>query len=154
MSIAAWRIFKARHAATAFTGKGAREFGGRWNSRGTSVIYCAGAQSLAALELLVHLSSLQVLEEYQMVRVEFDDGLIERLDAGVLPTTWRDYPAPATLAAIGDAWAINGRSVVLQIPSALVPDENNYLLNPTHPDFRKLKVGKPQSFQFDRRLAK
>lgn len=153
MSVVAWRIVKRRLARTAFDGEGARRFGGRWNSKGVAVIYLAQSQSLAALEILVHIDSPQLLERYVAVPVSIDPTLITRIELSSLPKNWKTYPPPKKITAIGDDWVAAARSVVLQVPSVIVPLENNYLLNPRHPDFRKLQIGKPVPFKFDPRLA-
>ncbi len=153
MTLTAWRITKRKHARDAFTGEGAREFGGRWNNPGTAMVYTAESQSLAALEMLVHLDSPELLQKYVLIGVEIDDELVTQLDMSRLPRNWRDDPPPAQVRAIGDEWVVSGSSAVLRVPSALVPGENNFLLNPQHPDFAKLRIGKPLSFRFDPRLG-
>ena len=149
-----WRIYKPRHASTAFTGEGARLFGGRFNSKGTAVVYTAGTASLAAMEMLVHLQATDLLAEYRICPVEFDDALVRTLDRVDLPRSWRRSPPPTSVRAIGDAWVAGAGSVVLKVPSAVVDLEHNYLLNPGHPDFRRVAVGKPRRFLFDPRLIK
>ncbi len=79
MTVTAWRIFKPKHAAAAFTGEGARLYGGRWNSKGTAVVYAAGSAALAALELLVHLAPQRMLELYQLCDVTFDEKIVEQM---------------------------------------------------------------------------
>ncbi len=152
MSITAWRICKKNHSNVAFDGEGARQFGGRWNNPGTAVVYVAESQSLAALELLVHLHSADLLGKYVLIPVEIDESLIVQLDRDLLPKTWRSDPAPAQVKSAGDEWAQSGKSVALRVPSTLVPDESNFLLNPRHAEFSKLHRGAPISFQFDSRL--
>lgn len=152
MSITAWRITKRKHIKAAFSGSGARKYGGRWNSPGTSIVYTSESQSLAVLEMLVHLEQPDLLQRYVLIGVTIDETLIEKLDRSRLPRHWRAAP-PAELRAIGDEWASHHTSVALQVPSALVPAENNLLLNPAHADFQKLVIGNPVSFAFDERLA-
>ena len=153
MIITAWRITKRKHARNAFSGEGAREFGGRWNNPGSAVVYTAQYQSLAALEMLVHLDSSELLQKYVLIAVEFDESLITRVESSALPRQWRSEPPPSEVRLIGDEWILSGTSAVLQVPSALVPGESNFLLNPGHKDFAKLSFGKPLSFRFDPRLA-
>jgi RES domain-containing protein len=147
-----WRITKSAQAASAFDGEGARLHGGRWNSPGTSVVYTAQSEALAALELLVHLQSSQLLLAYCSIAADFDASLIEAVDPASLPGNWREYPAPAALQTIGDRWVAEQRSLVLQVPSAIVPSEVNYLLAPQHPDFRRVALSKPKPFTLDPRL--
>jgi RES domain-containing protein len=151
--VTAWRITKRKRIRSAFSGEGASEFGGRWNNAGTAIVYTAQSQSLAALEMLVHLDSSELLEKYVLLGADFDQSLIRSIEPSALPRNWRSDPAPASLRSIGDDWILAGTSVVLRVPSALVPEENNYLLNPGHRDFARVRVGKPVAFRFDPRLA-
>jgi RES domain-containing protein len=149
----AWRISKQKHARTAFSGDGARLYGGRWNSPGVPVVYVAESQSLAVLEVLVHLDAPALLEKYVFLEVGFDASLVTDLDRNSLPKNWQSDPVPEAIQAIGDRWVLSGDSAVLRVPSILVPEESNFLLNPRHPDFRKIGVSRPQPFRFDPRLA-
>jgi RES domain-containing protein len=148
-----WRIVNHKHEKTAFTGEGARLYGGRWNSPGTPMVYAAQSQSLAILEMLVHLDSPELLKKYVLFGVEIDADLITALDWSLLPKDWQANPVPANVQAVGDAWIASRSSLALSVPSALVPGECNFLLNPLHPKFSKLKIRKPVPFQFDPRLA-
>ena len=145
----AWRMVKEKPAATAFRGEGAWLYGGRWNSAGTSVVYTSGSQALAALESLVHLNP-PVIFKYLAIPIEFDDALVEKVAA--LPADWTEEPPPPATKAIGDLWVKEARSAVLELPSVIILGEPNYLLNPAHPDFQKIIIGKPQPFSFDPRL--
>jgi RES domain-containing protein len=147
----AWRIVKAKYAATAFSGEGASRTGGRWNSRGVWLVYASSSRALAALESLVHLNP-PIVFNYVMMRVSFADDLVERIAPADLPANWQEQPAPPWTKSIGDLWVKEARSAVLQVPSVVIPAEWNYLLNPAHSDFRKLKIGKPEPFAFDPRL--
>src|SRR5207302_7463078 len=126
--VTAWRIIKRKHARSAFTGEGSRRFGGRWNNPGVSMVYTAQSQALAALEMLVHLDSADLLQKYVVFEIGIDEALITRADRALLPKNWRADPPPAKVRAIGDAWVSAGSSVALQVPSTLVPSEFNYLL--------------------------
>ena len=147
----AWRIVKEKHAATAFNGEGARLYGGRWNSAGVSLIYTSGTKALVALESLVHLNP-PVIFKYLAIPIEFDNALVEKIAPDTLPADWTDEPPPPSTKDIGDTWVKEGRSTVLEIPSVIIPGEANYLLNPAHPDFKKIVIGKPEPFSFDPRL--
>ena len=153
MILTAWRMTKRKHARTAFSGEGARQFGGRWNHPGVPMVYAAETRSLAALEILVHLGSAELLEKYVLFEVGIDEALITRVEADKLPKNWKANPPPEKLRALGDEWILSVSSVVLQVPSALIPGESNFLLNPRHPDFSRLRLGKPVSFDFDPRLS-
>jgi len=153
VTVTAWRITKRKHARHAFSGEGAREFGGRWNNPGTAVVYTAQSQSLATLEMLVHLDSADLLEKYVLLAADFDQSLVKVVDASNLPRNWRADPPPAQVRSIGDEWVLGGSSAVLQVPSVLVSGENNFLLNPGHQDFARIRFGKPLAFRFDARLG-
>jgi len=154
VAITAWRIVKARHAANAFDGKGARLEGGRWNSPGTPVVYTSGSAALAALELLVHLGRGSILNAYVLIACTVEEALVSRLDQKRLPNNWRSYPAPPELQLIGDEWVKAGTSAVLEVPSAVIATDANYVLNPLHPDFRAIRTSGPQRFEYDPRLLK
>jgi RES domain-containing protein len=102
--------------------------------------------------MLVHLGAGAVLDSYVLIRCDFDDALVTAVNAAALPSTWRMFPSPPQLAAVGDAWVSAARSAVLRVPSAIVPSESNYLLNPQHPEFTRIRIGSPTSFSFDPRL--
>jgi RES domain-containing protein len=151
----AWRICARKHARTAFSGEGARLYGGRWNPPGVALVYCAATLSLAALELLVDLDPEEAPGGLTAVQAVIPDTLrIHRIEVGILPRNWRRYPAPLSLPDIGSAWITGGLSPVLSVPSAVIPKENNYLLNPAHPDFRHIKINPPAAFHFDPRMWK
>ena len=149
-----FRIVKLRHAATAFDGEGAWRHGGRWNSRGTRMVYTAESRALALLEILTHTHNPDLLEAYAVIEVEFDAALVMALRDDDLPADWRAFPLPAAVQAIGDRWAADNVSVLLRVPSVLVPEEFNYLLNPAHAGFAKLRLGEPQPLAVDARLAR
>jgi RES domain-containing protein len=152
LKITVWRIFKKKHQAFAFTGEGARRFGGRWNSKGVAVVYASQSPALAALEMLVHLEAQHLRQAYLFAPISFDSSLIEHFDLDQLPKTWRKDPPPRALRDIGDEWVAGARSVVLRVPSAIIASESNYLLNPSHPSFKKCAFGAVVPFRFDPRL--
>ena len=151
--VRAWRIVKTRYADHAFTGEGARLYGGRWTSPGVRAVYTSSSLSLATLEILVHLQGSGPLVSYSVCSVDFPEALLEDLDAGALPKNWREYPAPVELQKLGDAWIRGGSSVVLRVPSVVVPWEHNYLLNPVHPDFPTLQFSRLEPFDMEPRLV-
>jgi RES domain-containing protein len=148
----AWRIVRAQRAATAFTGEGARLYGGQWSSPGVRVEYVSERQSTAALETLVHVLPAAVRDRYKIFRVEWPDELTEHFPARKLPRDWRASPPSGATMHIGDVWVRERRSVALALPSAVAPDDTNFLLNPEHPDFVKIRIASPASFEFDPRL--
>jgi RES domain-containing protein len=148
-----WRLTKTKHLTTAWDGEGAKKAGGRWNSLGVAVIYTSGSLSLALVEILVHLTG-EILPAYSALRVEFEESLVRIVAPAALPANWRDSPPPPETQAIGDRWVADLTSAVLQVPSVVVPDEFNYVLNPSHPDFRRVTIGPPSAFPFDPRLRR
>ena len=148
-----WRLITARFAQSAFTGEGARRYGGRWNRKGIPLVYTSCSQSLAMLEMLVQDDPLRA--RYVMIQARIPRGVtIERVAPEALPADWRELAARERLQAIGTAWAVQSSSAVLAVPSAVIPAESNYLLNPLHPAFAKIESGKPQAFVTDLRLIK
>jgi RES domain-containing protein len=152
--IAAWRICKSRYAAQAFDGEGARVYGGRWNSPGTRVAYASESVALATLEVLVGLQDTSLLTSYSLIKVEFPEELMERLDRRRLPSDWSQHPPTPETQRIGDLWVAEARSAVLQVPSAVVEAEHNYLLNPAHQRFGRIVVHRPKPFRLDPRLLR
>ena len=147
----AWRIVKRAHLHLAFSREGAKRTGGRWNSPGLAMIYTSEHKSLAVLEVLVHLDLLD-MAHYLTFQIEFDRSLVETLDHADLPRGWRAEMPAQSARRIGDAWIQQARSAILAVPSAIVPEEINLLLNPAHPAFKRIRVGKPTPFTFDPRL--
>lgn len=152
--ITSWRIATAEYAATAFDGEGARLYGGRWNSPAVSVVYTASSAALAALELLVRIKRREPLRKYMLFACSFDEALVERVEREKLPAGWRGHPAPAALPALGDRWIREARTAVLEVPSAIIETESNYLLNPAHPRFTQIAVADPIAFALDVRLLR
>ncbi|MEJ7712564.1 MAG: RES domain-containing protein [Pyrinomonadaceae bacterium] len=128
-------------------------FGGRWNTRGTRIVYAAGSLALAALEMLVHLDDDSMLFEYSFVPAKVPPELILPVEKyRALPKNWSASPAPLAIQRIGDGWAHESASAVLEVPTSIIPLEKNYLLNPSHADFSRIELGEPQGFVFDGRL--
>lgn len=150
-----WRIVKLRWTASAFDGEGAAKTGNRWNSKGVRMVYTSSTLSLAALELLVHADPSQLhAVAYVALAAEVPDHLIAaRPSPAALPADWRAYPAPGALQRQGDDWVRGASSAALSVPSVVIPFENNVLLNPAHPDFRRISVSAPVPFTFDARLG-
>ena len=148
-----FRICKTKYAAGAFDGEGAFRFGGRWNSRGVRMIYTAGSLALATLEIVVNLDGGELLSGYSYIAVQIPSALIlPILEFRKLPRNWNRSPAPPSLARIGDDWIRSQASAVLEVPTSIVPEEQNYLVNPAHPDFALIRREKPRKFVFDKRL--
>jgi RES domain-containing protein len=148
-----WRIVPKRRYSQAFSGEGARLHGGRWNPPGVRVVYTSATLSLAALEFFVHVSKETRPDELVSISLEIPKTVrIERVSESKLPPNWRIYPAMDELKEIGRKWIKNGATAILVVPSAVIPQELNYLINPDHPDFKKMKISKPVPFNLDERM--
>lgn len=135
------------------TGTGARLYGGRWNPKGTAVLYCAPSRSLAVMEVLVHLAQDELPPDFVMVRLTIPDDLpTHRPATGDLPKGWRKYPYAAATQALGARFMAEGRHAVLVVPSAIVPEEALHVLNPAHPTLATARVAEVKPFRFDPRL--
>lgn len=146
-----WRL--TRRAFTALDGEGARLHGGRWNPEGTAVVYASTSLALAALELLVHVDPADVPDDLVALGIDLpDDAPRGTLPRDALPADWDQVTDHPGCAAVGDAWARTGAELALLVPSAIVPEEANVLLNPAHPDMRRVRAAVEREFAFDRRL--
>jgi RES domain-containing protein len=148
----AWRIVRASREKTAFTGEGPWRYGGRWNSPGVRVVYVSEHQSTAAFEVFANRVPFVLDEEYKAFRLEWPDNLIENFPIKKLPAKWRISPPPVETMEIGDHWVKQGRSAVLALPSVISPADTNFLLNPEHPDFKRIRIHSSIDFEFDPRL--
>lgn len=151
--LTAWRLCQAKYATTAFSGDGAKRYGGRWSPVRYPVVYLAESRALAALEVLANVDDGARLRYQKWVCIPLlaPDSTIEK--PARVPVSWRTFPYTPATQAFGAAWAREGRSALLRLPSAIVPGEFNYLLNPGHPDFKAMKIGEPERFSFDPRLG-
>tara|TARA_R110000796_G_scaffold248027_1_gene374228 strand:- start:5183 stop:5647 length:465 start_codon:yes stop_codon:yes gene_type:complete len=151
--ITAYRLVKRKFQETAFDGEGARLYGGRWNSPGNACVNVASSESLALLEIMVHLESYQLLNAYALLRLTLPAESILSVGIEDLPTHWQEAPAPAETADLGDGWLASGQSLALALPSVVVPRELNYMLNPAHPLFEQaIATAESLPFQPDPRL--
>jgi len=148
-----YRLVKTKYKESPFDPTGAKRYGGRWNSKGVPVVYAADSPALAALELLVHLHEEQILEAYTLCTAECPEDQIMTLDIRDLPDDWGSDPAPTSTAIIGDQWVSEGASLALAVPSTVISQQSNFLINPNDPGFDKLlKSAKTVPFEFDGRL--
>lgn len=152
--VVSWRVVKARYARSAFSGEGARRADGRWHSAGLAVVYTSANQALAMLEVLANFSGAErhMLPACVLISATFPEGLVETVRRQDLPPGW-DAPSGSVAArAFGRGWRTEGRSAVLRVPSVLVPDDFNFLLNPHHPRFSQIRIGDPIAFAWDPRF--
>ena len=137
MTVAVWRIAVESpiFSANDLSGTGAKITGGRWNSKGTPILYCATSIALATLETVYNLRGGSLPFNRYLVRIDLPKALwTARQTLHPLPGGWEAIPAGLTGRTVGDAWIASGASVLLVVPSVIVPDENNVLINPQHPD--------------------
>jgi RES domain-containing protein len=147
-----FRICKARYAKSAFSGEGARLYAGRWNHAGIPMVYTSTSLALAALELFVHLDPSQAPDDLVSIAATLPANIkTETVDLAALPADWRriDHPAPRDL---GTEWAKSKRTLALRVPSAVIADEWNVLLNPAHPAFARITVSAARPFRYDHRM--
>jgi RES domain-containing protein len=147
-----FRICRERFAADAFSGEGARRFGGRWNSRGVPMVYCSSSLALAAIELFVHLEPNLQPDDLVSIAATLPAGEPAlSLTSEALPLDWwSDDFEP--LRNLGDAWTRNKTSLAILVPSAPLHSEWNVLVNPVHPSAAQLKIDPPLPFHFDARM--
>lgn len=148
-----WRICKSKYVNSAFSGIGAEKTGGRWNARGSRVVYASENLSLATLELFVHVGPKAIPSDLMVVLAELPKRWSKReIKSSDLPPNWRDYPAPSVLQEIGTEWLNSNSSLALIVPSAVNPFDRNILLNPRHPQMKHVKIEQPEQFDFDPRM--
>lgn len=151
--VTAYRLVKRKFQESAFDGEGARLYGGRWNSPGHACVYVASSESLALLETMVHLESYRLLGAYALLRLTLPAQSILSVGMEDLPEHWREAPAPAETAELGDGWLASNQSLALALPSVVVPRELNVMLNPAHPLFDGIvATAEALPFQPDPRL--
>jgi RES domain-containing protein len=147
-----WRISKAKFAASSFSGEGARLFDGRWNYAGVRMVYTSTSLALAAVEFFVHLDPSVMPDDLVSVKARLSDNAkVERIDPASLSANWRKLDNNQ-LRQLGSNWARKASSVALLVPSAVMDEEWNALLNPAHPDFAKVEVSPARPFRYDERM--
>jgi RES domain-containing protein len=150
-----YRLTKARYADDAFSGKGSMRFDGRWHRRGVRIAYASDAPASALLEVIAHTeASSRLQHEYVLFEVRLDpDEHLLTVGPGLLPDDWRAVPWPDSTQEIGTLWYEEQASVVLDVPSAVVPRQRNFVVNVAHPRFDELEIDGPDPFEIDPRLA-
>ncbi|MDZ7797290.1 MAG: RES domain-containing protein [Candidatus Marinimicrobia bacterium] len=146
-----YRLSKKKYAR--LSGDGAAFAGGRWNAKGTAIIYTSDSCSLAMLEKYIHLPSGILPKDLVMICIDIPDNLIKKkIELKTLPADWKNDTGLLTTRNIGDDFIVSKSACVLQVPSAIVPGDHNYLINPDHSDFSKIKIIEIVDFPFDDRL--
>lgn len=149
-----WRISHTDYSETAFSGEGAKLFGGRFNSPGVPAIYTSGALSLSLLELLVQVEDREYLNDCIQFYADVPNDLIYKPKTEELPDDWNKIPYGKSSQKFGDEWIHESQYAVLKIPSVVVPVENNYVINPNHTAFDKIELSGGSNVLFDPRLSK
>jgi RES domain-containing protein len=151
--VVVWRIARAPYQA--LDGEGARLNGGRWNNEGVAVVYASESLSLAVLEYLVHVDPALVPSDLVATEIDLPSSTLGAVvePSQFPPGDWRMYPAPEWQAELGDMWIGDGTFLWLAVPSAIVPEEHNVLLNPRHSSMADVRVVSTRPFQFDPRLV-
>ncbi len=148
-----YRILRRSYARSPFDGEGAFRYGGRWSSPGIRLSYTSEHQSLAMLEYFVHLDKDDPPGDLVLAIAEIPENLTrEQLEVSDLPANWREAAPPRELARCGDEFAQNGEHCLLLVPSVLVPNENNYLINPAHPVYNRIVVRELEPLSYDLRM--
>ncbi len=146
-------MLRKAYARAPLDGEGAYRYGGRWSSVGTRLSYTSEHQSLAMLEYFVHLDASDAPADLVLVTAEVPGDLpYERIEMNRLPSHWRRSPAPAELAQIGDKFVEMASRCILIVPSALAPNENNWLINPQHPGSQRITVSGIEALSYDPRM--
>ncbi|MBS9525536.1 RES family NAD+ phosphorylase [Litoribacter ruber] len=135
------------------SGTGSSLFGGRWNKKGSPVLYTGESREIALLEALVNIPPM-VLPEMDMITLQIPSNSIIELKFSDLPPNWRDYPAPSVLAEITEEWIVSKDSLALKVPSAIIDTSHNYIINCAHKLHSKLKIKEVKAFKFDTRLRR
>ncbi|MBU2650334.1 MAG: RES family NAD+ phosphorylase [Bacteroidetes bacterium] len=147
-----YRLSKEKYAGD-LSGKGAELSGGRWNHKGTKVLYTSDSRALCTAEIAVHCSMGNIPHDYFMISIEIpDDITVQEIKVGSLPKSWKSFPYAGSTQKIGDEFIKENRLLILKVPSAVVQGDHNYLINPAHEDFQKIKITGKERFVFDQRL--
>lgn len=135
------------------SGKGAALKGARWNSIGVEIIYTAGNRSLAMAEIAVHFTIATLPGDYVILTIFIPDDIsLMKMNASDLPVNWNEFPNPMSAQSIGDKFVNANKYCILQIPSAVTKGDYNFLINPSHPDFKRIKIINTERFPFDERI--
>jgi RES domain-containing protein len=152
-----WRLAREtqEYPANDLSGKGAAKFGGRWNPVRVPVVYAASNISLAALELLVHIGEVAKIRNLFLIKIDIPESIMQRADRVKIPSinpAWQAEPPGIASMEIGRRWVQTGQTLLLQVPSAIVPEESNFLINPAHTDSQRIRGTVVRQFVFDPRL--
>jgi RES domain-containing protein len=147
-----YRITGKKYASDIY-GSWAAMFGGRWNRKGSPVLYTGETIEIALLELIVH-TSPAIVPDLELLTIAIPDDSISEIEIKDLPDNWTNYPAPSIFAEIAQEWIASNKSIALKVPSCVIHSSRNYILNCRHPEYHQVKVIEQVDFHFDRRLTK
>ena len=137
------------------SGIGAEIAGGRWNHKGTRLLYTADSRALCMAEIAVHTPIGVMPKDYYMLTIELPDyNDVIQLNQQELPLGWRKFPYAEMTQKYGDSFVLDNKALYIKVPSAVVQGDYNILINPLHQDFDKVKLIKAEKFDFDERLFK
>jgi len=148
-----FRLSSSKYAND-LSGTGAKIHGGRWNRKGDAVLYTAGTRALALVEVLVHTTNAFLPLNYQLITIYIPDDSILMIPTKSLPDDWNNIEPSDSTTKISASWLSAAEYLTLRVPSVVVEGEYNFLINPAHPDFSKVKVLCSEAFNFDNRLMK
>jgi RES domain-containing protein len=151
----AWRIATdtPNYEADDLSGAGAEMTGGRWNNKGSALVYAASSPSLATLETVVHFNAMSLPLNRYLVLIEIPDEIWKaRTVAGAMGVGWDAIPEGRVSRAYGESWLKSRASALLCVPSVIMPEDLNILINPAHPDAAKIKAMKKRKLIYDGRL--
>ncbi|MCC8376148.1 MULTISPECIES: RES family NAD+ phosphorylase [Photorhabdus] len=150
-----YRLIRSKYVESAWSGTGAKLYGGRWHNIGRPAVYVTTSVSLAVLEVLVHVGDDELLTDFALLSIDIPENQIDILNIDTLPPDWNDPIPPVSTMEIGSEWLDVNDSIGLMVPSAIIPYENNVMLNPMAKDFQKyMSTIKRLDFGIDSRLAK
>ena len=147
-----FRITKSKRASD-ISGNGAALYPGRWNKKGTPVLYTGESKEIALLENIVHIPPM-ITPDLDILVIEIPDDSIFQLTIADLPSNWHQFPAPTILSEIGQKWIDKGKDLALKVPSSIIHSANNIILNCNHKDYKAVKILSQKKFYFDSRLRK
>jgi len=147
-----YRITKSTNASD-ISGAGATIYPGRWNKKGTPVLYTGETKEIALLENIVHIPPL-LIPNLDILTIEIPNDSITELKPNDLPANWQQYPSPSILSEIGQQWIDSNSTIALKVPSCILDSSYNYILNCKHKNYRKVRIIDQKEFHFDIRLIK
>jgi RES domain-containing protein len=153
--IKAYRLVKKKRSSHAFNAVSAGRFGGRWHSKGRDCLYFSDSTALSVLEVFIHVGHAEIIQSYELFELTVPSEMVLRATLDSLPENWRSESAPQETAAFGDAWLATGSGLALAVPSVIVPQSWNYLINVDHSEFVKVvETAKPIELIFNARISR